>query len=107
MVLMRFPGSNSKTRSTIIIGNLCFKCSFTSSKVMFIDTRLRVSFDRHSRSLSRFLSHPSCLTPAQHHAQSTRKKTAPRDRIASVRDQADNPQADFLSHLHGLTLVMK
>ena len=39
-VLMRFPGSSSKTRSTMIRGNRCFKCAFTSSKVIVI----RLSF---------------------------------------------------------------
>src|SRR5208283_2487136 len=104
MVLMRFPGSNSKTRSTIIIGNRCFKCSFTSSKVMVIETRLRNVIHNAE---SRFLVYRSSLTAPQHHAQGTREKAATGDRIPGIRDQADNPEANFLGHLEGLTFVMK
>jgi hypothetical protein len=56
---------------------------------------------------SRFIFQSSCSATAQHHTQSTRKKTATRNWGAGIRDQFDNTEANFFGHLHGLTFMMK
>jgi hypothetical protein len=91
-------------------GNRCFRCAFTSSKVMVINCRFAIiqiglthacTPQRHSNCVFNVINAGAGSCPGR------AEENGHQEQDAGVTNQPGDAKADVLGHLHRLTFVMK